>query len=195
MATKISLWDIGIIKSAIRQSIFKFSPRHQFGNPVMFTVYIGALLTTGLYIQSLVGLGDAAPRFILEITIWLWFTLFFANFAEAMAEGRGKAQAQALRKARREIQAKKLSKADRQAKQIIVQSADLRAGDIVLIEAGDFVPSDGEVLEGIASVNESAITGESAPVIREVGSALTGGTQVISDWLIMKIMANPGETF
>ncbi len=199
MATKSRfIWDIDIIKIALRDAFLKLSPRHQIRNPIMFTVYIGSLLTTILYFQALSGTGDAPAKFILNITIWLWFTLLFANFAEAMAEGRGKAQAQSLRKARREISAKKLAKPQRDAKITLLQSADLRAGDIVLVETGDFIPSDGEVIEGIASVNESAITGESAPVIRESGgdrSAVTGGTQVISDWLIVKITRNPGETF
>ncbi len=164
----------------------------------MFTVYIASLITSWLFIQAITGQAEAPPDFILLISLWLWFTLLFANFAEAMAEGRGKAQAQALRKSRREVMAKKLSKPSRDAKINAVVSADLRVGDIVLVEAGDFIPSDGEVIEGIVSVNESAITGESAPVIRESGgdrSAVTGGTQVISDWLIMRITANPGETF
>ncbi len=198
MATKISIWDLGIIKTAIRDSFLKLNPRHQIRNPVMFTVYIGSLLTSGLFIQACLGTGEAPASFIFAITLWLWFTLLFANFAEAMAEGRGKAQAQALRKARREIQAKKLAKADKNAKTILVPSASLRAGDLVLVETGDFIPSDGEIIEGIASVNESAITGESAPVIRESGSdrnAVTGGTQVISDWIIVRITTNPGETF
>lgn len=193
-----SLWDISIIKIAVRNSFLKLVPLHQIRNPVMFCVYIGSLLTTALFFQALFGQGEASPKFILAITLWLWFTLLFANFAESMAEGRGKAQAQALRKARREIQAKKLAKPAKNASVTLVQSALLRTGDIVLIEAGDFIPSDGEVIEGIASVNESAITGESAPVIRESGgdrSAVTGGTQVISDWLIVRITSNPGETF
>lgn len=198
MATKLSIWDIHLLKHAFRNSFLKLSPTHQIRNPVMFTVYIGALLTSGLFIHSLVTIGEAAPRFILTISLWLWFTLFFANFAEAMAEGRGKAQAQALRKARREIQAKKLSKPTRDAKITVIASDQLREDDIVLVEAGDFIPSDGEAILGIASVNESAITGESAPVIRESGSdrsAVTGGTQVISDWLIVRITTNAGETF
>jgi K+-transporting ATPase ATPase B chain len=176
----------------------KLSPRHQICNPVMFTVYVGSILTSCLFLQAVIGESDGSPRFILAITLWLWFTLLFANFAEAMAEGRGKAQAQALRKSRREIQAKKLAKPSRDAKFTLLQSADLRLGDIVLVEAGHFIPSDGEVIEGIATVNESAVTGESAPVIRESGgdrSAVTGGTQVISDWLIVRITSNPGETF
>ncbi|MCL9683225.1 potassium-transporting ATPase subunit KdpB [Legionella maioricensis] len=198
MATKLSLWDLGIIKTAIGDSFLKLSPRHQIKNPVMFTVYIGSLLTTALFIQALTMEGEAPAEFILAIALWLWFTLIFANFAEAMAEGRGKAQAQSLRKARREIQAKKLANPAKRAKFTLVQSAFLRVGDIVLVETGDFIPSDGEVIEGIASVNESAVTGESAPVIRESGgdrSAVTGGTQVISDWLIIRITSNPGDTF
>lgn len=193
-----SLWDFGIIKTAVRHSFLKLAPLHQIRNPVMFCVYIGSLITTILFIQALFGEGEASPKFILAITLWLWFTILFSNFAESMAEGRGKAQAQALRKARREIQAKKLAKPVKGAKITLVQSALLRSGDIVFVEAGDFIPSDGEVIEGIASVNESAITGESAPVIRESGgdrSAVTGGTQVISDWLIVRITSNPGETF
>lgn len=187
-----------IIKLALRDAFLKTTPRKQMRNPVMFAVYLGAILTTVLFIQSLLGKGEASPNFILAITLWLWFTLLFANFAEAMAEGHGKAQALALRKARHEIQAKKLATADRKAKLTLLQSSDLRVGDIVLVESGDFIPSDGEIIEGIASVDESAITGESAPVIREGGSdrsAVTGGTQIISDWLIIRITAKPGETF
>ncbi|MFI4956005.1 MAG: potassium-transporting ATPase subunit KdpB [Gammaproteobacteria bacterium] len=193
-----SIWNARIIAVAIRDAFIKLAPRHQMRNPVMFTVYVGSLLTTGLFIQSLVGKGEAPPLFILAISLWLWFTLLFANFAEAMAEGRGKAQAQALRKARREIQAKKLANASRDSKITLAQSGLLKVGDIVLVEAGDFIPSDGEVMEGIASVDESAVTGESAPVIRESGgdrSAVTGGTQVLSDWLVVRITSNPGETF
>jgi len=198
MATKISLWDFTIIRLAIRDSFFKLSLRNQIRNPVMFTVYIGSLLVSAFFIQAMVGEGEAPAHFILGVTASLWFTLLFSNFAEAMAEGRGKAQALALRKSRREIQAKKLLKPERNAKVTILQSGDLRAGDIILAEAGDFIPSDGEVIEGVASVNESAITGESAPVIRECGgdrSSVTGGTQVISDWLIIRIRSNPGESF
>jgi K+-transporting ATPase ATPase B chain len=201
MATKMQsqrFWNLEIVKLAVRDSFLKLAPHHQIRNPVMFTVYVGSLLTTGLFIQAITGQGEAPARFILAITLWLWFTLLFANFAEAMAEGRGKAQAKALRKSRGEIQAKKLSEPKRTAKVTLTPAANLHAGDIILVEAGDFIPSDGEVIEGIASVNESAITGESAPVIRESGSdrnAVTGGTQVISDWLMVRITANPGETF
>ena len=193
-----TLWGTGIVKDALYHSIIKLAPQYQIRNPVMFSVYIVTLITSTLFIHSLMAQGDAPSYFIFLISIWLWITLFFANFAESMAEGRGKAQAQALRKSRREIQAKKLTKPMKDAAFSVVQSAALRAGDIVLVEAGDFIPSDGEVIEGIASVNESAITGESAPVIRESGgdrSSVTGGTQVISDWLIVRITSNPGETF
>lgn len=189
---------MSIISNAICESFIKFIPKYQIRNPVMFTVYIGALVTTAIFLQTVFKKHIHDAYFILYITLWLWFTIFFANFAESMAEGRGKAQAQALKKARGEIQAKKLSKPMRSANSRLVQSAMLRAGDFVLVEAGDFIPSDGEIIEGIASVNESAITGESAPVIRESGgdrSAVTGGTQVISDWLIVRITSNPGETF
>jgi K+-transporting ATPase ATPase B chain len=198
MATKIPLWNFKIIKAAVWDSVLKLKPHHQVRNPVMFCVYIGSILTTGLFIQAMVSKGEAQPLFILAITLWLWFTLLFANFAESMAEGRGKAQAESLHKTRREIIAKRLAKPSRDAKIKNVPSKDLRVNDIILVESGDFIPSDGEVIEGIASVNESAITGESAPVIRESGgdrSAVTGGTQVISDWLIIRITANPGDTF
>ncbi len=193
-----SIWDWKIVKPAISHAFSKLSPRHQLKNPVMFTVYVGSILTSFIYVRALMGDADAPPSFIFMITVWLWFTLLFANFAEAMAEGRGKAQARALRQSRRAIQAKKLEKANRYGVVTLVESAKLQTGDLVLIEAGDFVPGDGEVIEGIASVNESAVTGESAPVIRESGgdrSAVTGGTQVISDWVIVKITSNPGETF
>ena len=199
MSTKTKkIWGYDIIIAALYNSLTKLTPLNQIRNPVMFAVYVGALLTTALFIQSLVGVGEARPMFIFSINLWLWFTILCSNFAEAMAEGRGKAQAQSLRKARREIQAKKISKPTKESKVTIVKSDQLRAGDIVLIETNDFIPSDGEVIEGIASVNESAVTGESAPVIRESGgdrSSVTGGTQVISDWLIVRITSDPGETF
>ncbi len=199
MATKQhKIWDVNIITVAIKDALLKCSPRHQARNPVMFTVFIGAILTTCLFIQAVWKTGEAPPMFILGISLWIWFTVLFANFAEAMAEGRGKAQAQALRQSRREVQAKKLSKPSRDAHITVVPSAQLHAGDIVLVETGDFIPSDGEVIEGIAFVNESAVTGESAPVIRESGgdrSSVTGGTLVISDWIIVRITSNPGETF
>src|SRR5581483_7369830 len=150
------------------------------------------------FVQALLGRGEAPAGFILTIALWLWFTVLFANFAEAMAEGRGKAQADALRKARRDVMAKKLTSPNYGAKYTTVNATQLRKGDVVLVEAGDFIPSDGTVVEGVASVDESAITGESAPVIRESGgdrSAVTGGTRVLSDWLIVEITSNPGETF
>lgn len=198
MATKIALWDGAIVRRALIDALIKLLPQHQARNPVMFTVYVGAIITLGLFFQNVFVTHQDSSPFILTISLLLWLTLLFANFAEAMAEGRGKAQAQTLRKTRREILAKKLVKPDKEAAFTMVKSADLRAGDTVLVEAGDFIPSDGDVIQGVASVNESAITGESAPVIREGGgdrSAVTGGTQVISDWIIVRITANPGETF
>jgi potassium-transporting ATPase ATP-binding subunit len=193
-----SLFDVAILKQAVVDSFGKLTPRRQVRNPVMFVVYVGAILTTLLWLQAVVGRGEAPGWFIFWVSVWLWFTVLFANFAEAMAEGRGKAQAASLRKARRELQAKRLARPDRNAKCEIVSAASLRKGEVVLVEAGDFVPVDGNVLEGVASVNESAITGESAPVIRESGgdrSSVTGGTQVLSDWLIVEVTANPGEAF
>lgn len=198
MGTKYKAWDWSIINMAIRDAFIKLAPNHQIRNPVMFCVYVGSILTSCLFIHALLYTSEAPAYFILAITFWLWFTLIFANFAEAMAEGRGKAQAQALRQTRRDIHAKKLDKPNRDAHVTIIPSNELHTGDWVLVEAGDFIPSDGDVIVGIASVNESAITGESAPVIREAGGdrcAVTGGTQVISDWIIIKITANPGETF
>jgi K+-transporting ATPase ATPase B chain len=167
-------------------------------NPVMLVVYIGSFLTTGLFLQALAGRGEAPTGFILAVALWLWFTVLFANFAEAMAEGRGKAQAAALRQTRKTTLAKKLAEPRQGAAHTEVSSTELRKGDIVLVEAGDTIPGDGEVIEGAASVNEAAVTGESAPVIRESGgdrSSVTGGTQVLSDWLVVRITANPGETF
>ncbi len=197
--TKVrSLFDPTIVKQAIVDSFRKLTPRRQVRNPVMFVVYVGSILTTLLWLQALVGQGEAPAWFIFWVSVWLWFTVLFANFAEAMAEGRGKAQAASLRKARRELQAKRLPRPDRGAKHEAVSASSLRRGQFVLVEAGDFIPADGTVVEGVASVNESAITGESAPVIRESGgdrSSVTGGTQVLSDWLIVEVTANPGETF
>ncbi len=198
MTKSVSLFKLAIIKQAIVGAFTKLSPRQQIRNPVMFTVYIGSILTALLFIYALFEPSIESPQFILVISVWLWFTVIFANFAEAMAEGRGKAQADTLRKTRRDTPAKKLSEAKRDASVKLVASTELRIGDIVLVEANEFIPGDGEVIEGVASVNESAITGESAPVIRESGgdrSSVTGGTQVLSDWLIIRISANPGETF
>jgi K+-transporting ATPase ATPase B chain len=192
------LFDGPIVRRAIVASFKKLSPRVQLRNPVMFIVLVGSVLTTGLFIQALLGPGEAPAGFILAVSLWLWFTVLFANFAEAMAEGRGKAQADTLRRARRDISAKKLAEPRYGAIYTAVSAGTLRKGDVVLVEAGDFIPGDGEVIEGAASVDESAITGESAPVIRESGgdrSAVTGGTRVLSDWLIVRITANPGETF
>jgi len=192
------LFEPAIVGQAVIDSFRKLTPRRQVRNPVMFVVYVGSILTTLLFLQALVGKGEASPGFILAVSVWLWFTVLFANFAEAMAEGRGKAQAASLRKARRDIQAKRLRRAERTAPREVVPASTLRKGDVVLVEVPDFIPADGEIIEGIASVNESAITGESAPVIRESGgdrSAVTGGTQVLSDWLIVRVTANPGEAF
>src|ERR1700733_8607857 len=189
-----SLWTGSIVAGALRDSFIKLNPRTLMKNPVMFVVEIGSVITTYDLVRDrllhLTGFG-----FELQITVWLWFTVLFANFAEAMAEGRGKAQADTLRKARAETIARRL-KADGSTEEI--SGSKLRAGDCVKCVAGEFVPGDGEVVEGVASVDESAITGESAPVIRESGgdrSAVTGGTRVLSDEIIVKITSNPGETF
>ena len=163
-----SLFDPAIVMPALKDSFWKLDPRHQFKNPVMFVVEVGSVLTTGLYIQALAGHGEAASGFILAISLWLWFTVIFANFAEAMAEGRGKAQAATLRQARHETSAKKLPNGKRGKPPVVVSASTLHKGDVVLVEAGDPIPMDGEVIEGVASVNESAITGESAP---EIGRA------------------------
>jgi potassium-transporting ATPase ATP-binding subunit len=193
-----SLFDPPILKQAIVDSFRKLTVTRQVRNPVMFVVYVGAILTSLLFIQALVGKGEAPSSFIFWVSVWLWFTVLFANFAEAMAEGRGKAQAASLRKARRELEAKHLRRPNRDARYDVVNAGQLRKGDVVLVEAGDFIPADGTVIEGVASVNEAAITGESAPVIREAGgdrSSVTGGTQVLSDWIIVEVIANPGEAF
>src|SRR5262245_52818347 len=193
-----SLFDREIVSGAALSAVAKLTPREQIRNPVMFVVFVVSILTTALWVHALIGRGEAPAGFIGWVSLWLWFTLLFANFAEAMAEGRGKAQAASLRKTRREVMAKKLATPTRDAPQTAVASGSLRKGDVVLAEAGDIIPGDGEVIEGVASVNESAITGESAPVIREAGgdrSSVTGGTTVLSDWLIIRIGANPGETF
>lgn len=186
------------ILRALVQSLLKLSPRVQWRNPVMFVVYIGSLLTSVLLLLPQAEQSAMPMGFAWAITLWLWFTLLFANFSEALAEGRSQAQAASLKNARKNISAKKLASASRQAALTLVDSLSLRRGDLVLVEAGDSIPSDGEVIEGIAAVNEAAITGESAPVIREAGgdfSAVTGGTQVLSDWIIMRVSANAGETF
>jgi potassium-transporting ATPase ATP-binding subunit len=206
-----SLFDTSIVKRAIAESFLKLDPRREVRNPVMFTVYVGSILTTGLFVWSFFGTSEEPSWFILGISLWLWFTVLFANFAEAMAEGRGKAQADALRAARHHVPAKKILQQRsntnvepnfqamlKHGDVTVVAAPDLRKGDLVFVEPGDYIPADGEVVEGVASVDESAITGESAPVIRESGgdrSGVTGGTRVLSDWLIIRIMTNPGETF
>jgi K+-transporting ATPase ATPase B chain len=192
-----TLFDWAIIGSAVMTSFRKLEPRGQVRNPVMFTVYIGSIFTTLLLVQALFGSGEAPVGFILAVSLGLWFTVLFANFAEAMAEGQGKAQAASLRKARSEVMAHKLS-AERRERVEEVPASQLRKDDLVLVQAGDIIPADGEVTEGVASVDESAVTGESDPVIRESGgdrSAVTGGTRVLSDWLIIRVTTNPGESF
>src|SRR5437870_1371150 len=188
---KKAIWEWKIVRGAILDAFLKLNPRKMMGNPVMFVVEIGSVITTVLLFQ-----GGTAFKFNLQITLWLWFTVLFANFAEAMAEGRGKAQADTLRKARSETIANRLIGSNGNLEK--VPSSKLRAGDLVFVSAGEFIPSDGEIIEGVASVDESAITGESAPVIREAGgdrSAVTGGTRVLSDKIKVKITSNPGETF
>ncbi len=193
------LFDAAIVRRASLDALRKLDPRHVFRNPVMFVVEVGSVFTTLLGVHALVtGRGEAPAGFILAIAAWLWITVLFANFAEAMAEGRGKAQADALRKARRDVMAKRVREPHRDAPFESVPSPELRKDQFVLVEAGDTIPADGEVVEGVASVNESAVTGESAPVIRESGgdrSAVTGGTIVLSDWIVVRVTANPGETF
>ena len=195
-----------LYKRAIVDSVIKLDPRTLSHNFVMFVVEIGAIITTLLWFQALTGHGEAPTGYIGAITAWLWFTVLFANFAEALAEGRGKAQAESLRKMRKETDAKKLNngytvakgKEPGEGEYKVVPSSTLVKSDLFYVKAGDTIPVDGEVVEGIASINESAITGESAPVIRESGgdrSAVTGGTIILSDWLIIRSSANPGEGF
>jgi potassium-transporting ATPase ATP-binding subunit len=191
---KKSLWTWSIVGRAIWDSILKLNPRTLMKNPVMFVVEVGAVVTTVELMRDF-SRPSSSLGFEIQITLWLWFTVLFANFAEAMAEGRGKAQADTLRKARAETMANRMN-ADGQVE--TVAGSKLRAGDLVVVKAGEFVPGDGEVVVGVASVDESAITGESAPVIRESGgdrSAVTGGTRVLSDEITVKITSNPGETF
>jgi len=187
-----------LMKRAFLDSFLRLTPRYQWRNPVMFVVYIGSILTTILWVQAILGKGEAPAGFILAVTLWLWVTLLFANFAEAIAEGRSKAQAASLKSARKDTTAKKLAKPQRDSAQTLVPSNVLRKGDVVLVVQGDFIPGDGEVIEGAASIDESAITGESAAVIRAAGSdfnTVTGGTRVLSDWIIVRITVNPGEAF
>src|SRR5712692_4088036 len=188
---KKAIWEWKIVRRALWDALLKLNPRTMMGNPVMFVVEIGSVVTTALLFK-----GGADFKFNLQITLWLWFTVLFANFAEAMAEGRGKAQADTLRKARSETTANRLLDGGVRVEKI--PSSKLRTGDLVVVSAGEFIPSDGEIIEGVASVDESAITGESAPVIREAGgdrSAVTGGTRVLSDHIKVRITSNPGETF
>jgi K+-transporting ATPase ATPase B chain len=203
----ISIWDPKIIRGAIPASFKKLDPRVQVKNPVMFVVEVGSAITSIEFVRLLFTQPSGAFTrsalnyeiiFVAAVAIWLWFTVVFANFAEAMAEGRGKAQADTLRRARTTTMAKRLASPDRFGQVQEVAAPDLRKGDLVLVEAGDVIPGDGDVVEGVASVDESAITGESAPVIRESGgdrSAVTGGTRVLSDWIVVQVSANPGETF
>ncbi|WP_211464490.1 potassium-transporting ATPase subunit KdpB [Collimonas silvisoli] len=200
--TNLTLFDSALMGPAIVASFKKLAPQTQLRNPVMFVVYVGSILTTLLYFQALIGKGEASPAFILAISVWLWFTVLFANFAEALAEGRSKAQAESLRALKQTVSAKKLERNSQPKGQLsnwaATSASNLRKGDVVLVEAGDVIPVDGEVIEGVASVDESAITGESAPVIRESGgdfSAVTGGTRVLSDWLVVRVTVNPGEAF
>ena len=192
-----SMWDRKLVREAIHQSFLKLTPQVQIRNPVMFVVYVGCFLTTLLWLQSVMGHSEEPASFILGITVWLWVTVLFANFAEALAEGRGKAQAASLKKARQDVSARRVSEKNKQVAEE-VSAHDLRTGDLVIVKAGEIIPSDGEVAEGVASVDESAITGESAPVVRESGgdrSAVTGGTKVVSDWLIIRVTVKPGESF
>jgi potassium-transporting ATPase ATP-binding subunit len=196
---QLPLFDRKLVGPALQESFKKLDPRVQWRNPVMFVVYIGMIVTAILYGQALAGHGEAPAGFILAITIWLLFTVLFANFAEALAEGRSRAQASSLRSMRQTVMAKRLvSNAPGERLTTLVKAEDLRKGDVVLCETHDTIAADGEVIEGVASVDESAITGESAPVIRESGgdfSSVTGGTRVLSDWIKIRVTVNPGETF
>lgn len=197
-SVKSAFADKKMLGRAIKDSFIKLSPKTQVQNPVMLLVYISAILTSGLWIVSLFGLKDASSGYTLAIAVILWFTCIFANFAEAIAEGRGKAQADSLRASKKDVEAHKIPSADKKEQVTAVSSALLKKGDIVIVKAGEQIPGDGEVIEGAASVDESAITGESAPVIREAGgdrSAVTGGTTVLSDWIVVRITSEAGESF
>ena len=196
LPTSLLSWPL--LRRALWESVLKLNPRHQIRNPVIFTVLVGSVLSTAMFLQSLTGPAGAPPWFIGAVAVALWFTVLFANLAEAIAEGRGKAHADSLRAARSHLQAKRLDAPLRSAGFRTVPSGELRKGDFVLVETEGFIPNDGEVVEGAAYVDESAVTGESAPVVRESGgdrSAVTGGTRVLSDWLIVRITADPGENF
>ena len=193
-----SMFAPELVKPAVRDSFAKLAPAQQLRNPVMFVVYVGAILITGLWIQALVSQGEAPAWFIGANALWLWFTVLFANFAEALAEGRSKAQAASLRQLKKRGIAKRMQQPKHGSSWLPIETDELRIGAVVLVEAGDMMPCDGEVIEGVASVDESAITGESAPVIREAGgdfSSVTGGTRVLSDWIVVRCTVNPGETF
>jgi K+-transporting ATPase ATPase B chain len=196
--TTLTLFDPVLVKPAIKASFTKLDPRVQWRNPVMFVVYLGSILTTLLGIQALQGTGEAPVGFIFAVSVWLWFTVLFANFAEALAEGRSKAQAASLRGLKKSSWAKLLKEPVHGSNWLPEPTENLRKGAVVLVETGDMIPLDGEVIQGVASVDESAITGESAPVVRESGgdfSAVTGGTRVLSDWLVVRVTVNPGESF
>ncbi len=197
-----SLFEPRLVRDALFDAVRKLSPRTQWANPVMFVVYLGAILTTLLWVQSLrepaSAAGGEGAGFALAIALWLWFTVLFANFAEALAEGRSRAQAASLRSMKRDTVAKVLQQPHFGSAWIPVRASELRKGVVILVEAGDTIALDGTVIQGVASVDESAITGESAPVIREAGgdfSSVTGGTRVLSDWLVVEITVNPGESF
>lgn len=196
---KTALSDKKMMMRAIKDSFIKLKPKTQAGNPVMLLVYLSAIMTTGLWLISLIfGIGDAPTGYTCAIAVILWFTVLFANFAEAIAEGRGKAQADSLRKAKKDVDAHKIPSPDQKDRITVITSTSLKKGDLVLVKAGEQIPGDGEVVDGAASVDESAITGESAPVIRESGgdrSAVTGGTTVLSDWIVVRITSEAGETF
>ena len=196
--TKSAFADKKMLGRAIKDSFLKLNPKTQVKNPVMLLVYISAILTTVLWIVSFFGIRDVSAGYTLTIAVILWFTCIFANFAEAIAEGRGKAQADSLRAAKKDVEAHKIPTAAQKEDVTSLSSALLKKGDIVIVRAGEQIPADGEVVEGAASVDESAITGESAPVIREAGgdrSAVTGGTTVLSDWIVVRVTSEAGESF
>ena len=195
---RLTLFDSTLIGPAIFEAFKKLTPQTQWRSPVMFVVYVGSIITTLLFIQAALGHGETNTGFILATSVWLWFTVLFANFAESLAEGRSKAQAASLRALKQTVTAKKLATPTYGTSWLPCAASELRKGNTVLVEAGDVIPADGEVVQGVASVDESAITGESAPVIRESGgdfSAVTGGTRVLSDWLVVRVAVNPGEAF
>ncbi len=195
---QLALLEPTLVRQALLDAVKKLSPMVQWRNPVMFIVWVGSLLTTLLAIAMAGGALTGSATFTAAVSIWLWFTVLFANFAEAMAEGRSKAQANSLKGVKKTAFARKLRAPQHDAPVDHVPAEDLRKGDVVLVEAGDIIPCDGEVIEGGASVDESAITGESAPVIRESGgdfASVTGGTRILSDWLVIRCSVNPGETF